>query len=510
VLEAFDIQCNMIYNLQTNIVQSIEDANRSRGSAHVTDGSVDASISSPPGNTPTTEPAGFNVFLTRSTRQYARITVLDNPGALSLFLDSRLDIHSLFIVFMETTASSPEMLAHLKDMCKTKVRNTSLPPSTRQAINTEPLFRVVQLSKIILTACREVRTDLHGIVKVLLPLMLSQGESTLLSRENNDIAQKILTGRAAFGTHTNGADEDVITTALERSVTKLLVLVVTIATVAHKSLCTGKRRLTNDRELTFANTHLRNFSELFDPHLEPGMSAATVNGQWVGTKDQVQAAILPHQADFGLTPRTVHSSKPLTGELVVYTWYNLLHEAKVWGTTQRIDSTGTSGDRNYCVQVCLQNAFLDVINKHKVGCWFDIDPVAVQVRKGAIAIHTPGVQSLECARNYMRGMRILPAECNIANLNQLQALRSGVFILDKNCTDLLPPTNGPWSDQMLPELHAGESEPAFEAELHAGDDERASHASDDDEGDDERSDAEKRSAHTAGLSEDGSVHDGGA
>jgi hypothetical protein len=370
-------------------------------------------------------------------------------------------------------------------------------------MNADTPSRLAQLTKIILTACREVRTDLHGIVKVLFPLLLSNGKSNSITREMNDVAAKILTGRAAFDAHTDDADDDAKAAALGRSVTTLMVVVVSIAMVAYKSLCIGKRRLTNVRELTFASTHLSNCVELFDPHLATGMSEATTKTRWESTKQQVQEALLPNQTDFGLTPRAVHSIKALTGELVVYVWYILLHESTVWGKKQRIDSTGTTGERNFCAQVCLQNAFLDVIKNHPVGCWFDIDPAPVQVRQGAIAIHTPNAQSLECARNYMRGVKILPGECSITNLNQLQSLRGDVLIFTKNSTDMLPATEGPWSDEFDAELHADGSERASAEEPHARDSDVAgSDMEDDDDG--ARSDLRKRSAHAAGLSDGGS------
>lgn len=116
-----------MYNLQSNIVQIMEDATTFRGSAHYAGGLADSRLSSPPGNAELTEPNGFQVFLTRSTRQYARVTVLDDPGALSLFLDGRLDIRSLFIVYMDNSTNNPIMIGHLKSMSNEKVGNTSLP-----------------------------------------------------------------------------------------------------------------------------------------------------------------------------------------------------------------------------------------------------------------------------------------------------------------------------------------------------------------------------------------------
>jgi hypothetical protein len=109
----------MLINMQNNILKSIE-AIRTKGSANVPEGSVDSRMSSP---ALTSEPAGFRAFLKRETRQYARITILTDPASVSLVADNRVDVHGLFIIYVDNTSNCPDMIAHTKGMKKLTVRN---------------------------------------------------------------------------------------------------------------------------------------------------------------------------------------------------------------------------------------------------------------------------------------------------------------------------------------------------------------------------------------------------
>ena len=222
-----------------------------------------------------------------------------------------------------------------------------------------------------------------------------------------------------------------------------------ISITAHKALCVGKRRLCSERELTFAREYVTNLLELLDPHIDPTDSEVKMCERWAVTLECVRDATHPSRSDYGKQQGEGIVSQPVTGEFVTYVWYCLLNEFEVWGAKEgrRIESTGVSADLNYCVQMCLTNGFLKLVQAREgVAPWFVVDPDTSAVTTRSIHIKTPTGAHNEYARAYLRKQDLAHLQCNIETLNKLQQRRSGVFVMDKNTTDLIIPAPDPWSE----------------------------------------------------------------
>jgi len=284
--------------------------------------------------------------------------------------------------------------------------------------------------------------------------MMFSGDTDLtqpcLTTNEKEIAKKILTGRAGFDEATaNGvAGAEDTAAAQDRSTTSLMVLLTAIAIVAHKTLCTGKRRLYNERERSFAKKHLTSSLELFDPHNGPDDTDETKAANWASARVNVLAGSVATREDYGMPPGTSLVTKQVTGDFLVYVWYCLLNEVEAWDAKQRrrIDSTGQTADRNFCFQMCLRNGYERLVRTTPgLATWFVFDPAADDI-SGSIVIMSMPSSHTEHAQHYLRLRNIEPHECSISSLNKLQSKGSGIAIFEKNSTDFFVLTHDPWSE----------------------------------------------------------------
>jgi hypothetical protein len=450
-----DMLFSMLENQGRNIKALMEDRRTPRRYPRIPGpdselGSIDSRTSAPPPS----EPDGFAQVLRNAAKALAREVITTDPSNITKIVERRFEYRAQLIKCAQDETTSDAIIKHVRTMDTDKVRNKQndrvchlLP----RALTRRSPF-VAQMHRCFLKACRDVRTDLHVLVKNLLHLRFGYTNPRSL-KENKGLLEKILTGRAGFEATTECRAEEAQATALERSSTSLVVLVTVISTISHKALRHKKRSFVDPKETKYAIIALDSYFELFHPYEDTASTSEQKKEKWSQATGHVLAERFAFHSDFGTVPASQMSATPMTGEFVVYVWQSLLHQMGLCtppeGKRERLESKGDSATRYFCYQMCLRSAFIDLINTHltTLGLWFDVDPDGETEATGKIIIHKPDGVASEIALRYLRTMRLAGDGCTIKTLNKMNNAEtgSGCSILAANFTDELSITHDPWS-----------------------------------------------------------------
>ena len=111
----------MMQNMYRELSNQIQNLARSPGYAPGTEGIIGSPLLSTSGQHASQEPSGCSGVIKTLARTYATLSVSRDPTQISLVNEKRFDIVQNFFTFIDTTATSADMIKHIKNMNTAKV-----------------------------------------------------------------------------------------------------------------------------------------------------------------------------------------------------------------------------------------------------------------------------------------------------------------------------------------------------------------------------------------------------